>query len=33
MCVAKLYKNVKRGQQGKNIGISTGIPKLDKKSL
>jgi replicative DNA helicase len=30
MGVAKLYKNVKRGQQGKNIGISTGIPKLDK---
>ena len=29
MGVNKLYKNVKRGKEGKNVGISTGMPKLD----
>lgn len=29
MGVKKLYKNIKRGKLGQNIGISTGMPKLD----
>lgn len=29
MGVAALYENIKRGKNGKNIGISTGMPKLD----
>ena len=25
-----LFNNIKRGKKGGNIGVSTGIPKLDK---
>jgi replicative DNA helicase len=26
----RLYKNIVKGKQGKNIGLSTGLPKVDK---
>ena len=29
MGVKQLLENIKRGKEGKNIGISTGMPKLD----